>query len=89
MRRFLISLLILVLCFSFAYAAIESVHDCHGEGECPICRIVAVITSIFVVTAVSFVSVLCYMLIRTVIDSIIERQGVPDTLIDLCVKLTA
>ena len=37
---FLIFLLIICVAFAFGYAAIESVHDCHGE-DCPICRIIA------------------------------------------------
>ena len=44
--RWLILLLVLSVAFAFGYAAIESVHDCHGE-DCPICKIIAVITAFF------------------------------------------
>ena len=44
--RLLILLLILSVAFAFGYAAIESVHDCHGE-DCPICKIIAVINAFF------------------------------------------
>ena len=36
-------LLILCLLFSFGYVALESVHDCHGDEDCPICKIIAVL----------------------------------------------
>ena len=43
--RLLVLLLILTVVFAFGYAAIESVHDCHGEESCPICRIIAVLSA--------------------------------------------
>ena len=42
--RVLIFFLILSIAFAFGFAAIESVHDCHGE-DCPICRIIALLTA--------------------------------------------
>ena len=48
MSRFshvLIFLLILSLLFSFGYAAVEGVHDCHGEADCPICKVITILSS--------------------------------------------
>ena len=55
--RILILLLILCVAFAFAYTAIESVHDCHGE-DCPICRIIALLSSLF-----GGVAVLCSLFV--------------------------
>ncbi len=45
--RFLLLLIILLLVFSFAYSSAESAHhDCSGE-DCPICAILFIVTSLF------------------------------------------
>ena len=89
MRRALIFLLILLLSLSFCYAALESVHDCEGEGDCPICKIIAVLSRVFTLVAVSFVSILCFALISSGECSMTERESIPSTLIVLCVKITS
>lgn len=88
MKRALILLLVLVICFSFLYAAVESVHDCSGEAECPICKIIAVLSRIFISVEALFVSVIVLSLAAFVNYYVIERDGEPSTLIDLRVKLT-
>ena len=88
MKRALAILLILVLCLSFGYASIESVHDCHGESECPICRVIAVLSHLFAVTAVCFVCLLCFALARPLSACVKERVSASRTLIDLGVKLS-
>lgn len=45
--RVTVWLLILCLLFSFVYAALESTHECHEEG-CPICKVIAVLSLLFV-----------------------------------------
>ena len=87
MKKALALLLILVLCLSFGYASIESVHECHDETECPICRIIAVLTNLFAVTMVCFVSAVCFALILSVSNRERSRESNPSTPIDLCVKL--
>ena len=88
MKRALVILLIIVLCLSFVYAAVESVHDCDGEAECPICKIIAVLSRIFTSVAVLFLSVLVLYLIRSAANMVARRAGVTFTLIDLRVKLS-
>lgn len=89
MRRALVLLLILVLSLSFVYAALESTHECHGEAECPVCRVIAVLSGLFAVTAVSFVAVVFTALALEVSKRVRRGENVPCTsLIDLCVKLS-
>ena len=87
MKRVVVMLLILVLCLSFAYAALECVHDCSGE-ECPICRVIAVLSTLFAVTAVCFIAVLCFALASFVPRFIKGRAGASTTLTELGVKLS-
>ena len=87
MKRAVVMLLILILCLSFAYAALECVHDCSGE-ECPICRVIAVFSTLFAVAAVCFVAVLCFALASFVPRFIKGRAGASTTPTELGVKLS-
>ena len=42
--RLLVLLLILSVLFSVVFVALESGHDCHGEENCPICKILATLS---------------------------------------------
>jgi len=48
-RLFRVTVFLIILCLllSFAYAAIESAHECH-EDDCPICKVIAVLSLLFV-----------------------------------------
>ena len=84
--RLLILLLVLTIVCSFGYAAIESVHDCHGE-ECPICRIIAVISTLLLFfLIVCFVTILRAAALPQVILREIPSRD-PETPIDLRVKM--
>ena len=88
MKRFVILLLILALTLSFAFTAFETVHDCAG-AECPICKIIAVLNSIFAFFTLSFVLFLCFSLIPHCLLGRAEKKTPSMTLIDLGVKLSA
>jgi len=45
--RFTVFLLILCLVLSFCYAAVESAHEC-SEADCPICKVIAVLSLLFI-----------------------------------------
>ena len=84
--RALICLLILAVLFSFGYAALESVHDCHGEENCPICKVIALFRVFFGVACLPF-------LFRTILRRTEERSPLEQdgedraTPIELKVKL--
>ena len=88
MKRFVILLLIVILTLCFAFTAFEAVHDCAG-AECPICKIIAVLNSIFAFFTLSFVLVLCFSLISYCSLGRREKKTPSLTLIDLGVKLSA
>ena len=88
MKRALILLLILVLCLSFDYAAIESVHDCEGEADCPICKIIAVLSRLFITVEALFVWVAVCPLLPLRVLSLRGRESAPCTLTTLRVKLS-
>ena len=70
--RLLIWLLIVAVIFSFGYAALESVHDCHGE-DCPICKIIAILTAFLGIVCLPF---LCFITLRRTAErSPLEREG--------------
>ena len=88
MRKAISVLLILLLLFSFTYAAIESVHDCEGD-ECPICRIIAVLSLLFAGVVICFISVLSFLLFSRKVPLTKSREAASSTLIDLFVKLSS
>ena len=88
MKRWMILLLILTLILSFGFASLEAVHDCHDGAECPICKIIAVLSSIFAVVAVCFVLILCFSLVGYLVFRLTNRENHSSTLIDLGVKLS-
>ena len=87
MKRALILLLIFVICLSFVYAAVESVHDCEGE-DCPICKIVAVLSRLFTSSAVFLFLVSLFRLARFAFRRALERENAPATPVSLRVKLS-
>ena len=61
-KSFCVVLLILLLSLllSFGYAALESAHDCHGEVDCPICKVIAVLSAFLGIVALPiFFYVIC------------------------------
>ena len=61
--RVTVFILILCLLLAFGYAAAESTHECHGE-DCPICKVIAVLSLLFVTASVPlflFVACGCYV----------------------------
>jgi len=89
MKRVLIVLLILVLLLSLTYTALESGHQCSGEAECPICKVIAVLSSIASFTVVCFLSVLFFSIVCLLAHRVTARKDAPSTLIDLGVKISA
>ena len=88
MKQVLLAVLILILCLSCAYIALEGRHDCHGEAECPICKIIAVISTILVADFLCFVAVLCFFRLPLLLSRVMKRRKAPSTLIALGVKLS-
>ena len=89
MKRVLIVLLILTICLSFGYVALESVHDCEREADCPICKIIAVLSRILSFVAVCFISILCFALLSSDNCPLKARESTSSTLISLRVKLSS
>lgn len=90
MKRAFVVIVCLLICFTlcaFAYTALESTHECHGEENCPICRIIAVISSFFAACVVLCSVALCFVL--SVRRESLSESAPQDrlTLIDLKVKL--
>lgn len=84
--RAAVILLILCLLFSFGYAAMEAGHDCVGEGHCPICKIIAILSLFF--GAICLPCLFCAILVkkeeRAPAERVEQRAITP---IDLKVKL--
>jgi len=89
-KSFRVILFILIICLilSFAYAAIESVHDCHGDRDCPICKVLAVLSLLF--GAVVLPALFCAVLGREQESQAIAERAHADsaTLVAMKVKLS-
>lgn len=84
--RLLTLLLILSLLFALGYMALESGHDCHGDVDCPICKVIAIIAAMF--------GALCVLLLSFAVFFRSESKPSPErsradfvTPVDLKVKL--
>lgn len=84
--RLLILLLILSVLCSFAYMAIESEHDCHGEEDCPICRVISLLSAFFGTICLPFLFFVGFRSIRSKM-SVERKRSEVVTPIDLKVKL--
>ena len=87
-RRVLIVLLLLAVAFAFCYAAVECVHDCHGAADCPICRVVAILSSVCL-PALLFTLLFVAFLRRERAETLDRCDFAGDTLVRLKVKLSA
>ena len=86
--RGLIPFLILCLLLSFGYAAIAGTHHCHAD-DCPICKIVAVLSVFSAVTCVFVAVALLFRLVNPPFVKMQKRKSVaPSTLILLRMKLS-
>ena len=74
LSRVLISLLILSLLFSFGYAAAEGVHDCNGDSDCPICKVIAILNAFLGVFSLPILIIVGLCLREDKIDDV--RRGV-------------
>ena len=84
--RAAVILLILCLLFSFAYAAVESGHDCLDEAHCPICKIIAILSLFFGLISLPFLY--CAIMRRVEERLPAEREDqISISPIDLKVKL--
>ncbi|MBQ7713065.1 MAG: hypothetical protein IJT69_04540 [Clostridia bacterium] len=87
-RRLLIVIMLLTVAFAFCYAAFECVHDCHGEVDCPICRVVAILSSVCL-PALLFTLLFVAFLRRERAETQGRCDFAGDTLVRLKVKLSA
>ena len=85
--RLLIVLLILCVLFSFGYMAMESVHDCHGEEDCPVCKIIAVLPSLWGAVCLLFLFAECFRFEKKEVFAKREEAAAVVTPIALRVKL--
>lgn len=68
--RVLTVLLILCLVFSFLFVAVESGHECE-EHDCPICKILAVVTRFLGVSSALVFVLLC---VRVAVSTLPQRE---------------
>ena len=86
--RFLLLITILLLVFSFAYSSAESAHhDCSGE-DCPICAILFIVTSLFLLPILLVSAANAFFKERKVSEKVSKRVFSLSTPVSLKTKLS-
>lgn len=88
-KLFRVVTILLVLCvlFSFGYMAMEAGHDCHGDDDCPVCKIIALLPVLWGAVCLLILFAVCFRFEQKEVLAKRKEGGSAVTPIALRVKL--